>query len=84
MTPTVGRIVHVIVKPDGNNGSDVAPAIITRVRDQAGDRWIVNYRIVLDGPGTPWVTSAHLYPDEEAARASGNVDGLAAFWPPRA
>ena len=31
MKPTVGRIVHVLVDPKQNNGSDVAAAVITRV-----------------------------------------------------
>jgi hypothetical protein len=50
MTPTVGRIVHVLVDPKANNGSDVAPAIITRVWNDSG----VNLRVLRDnapGPG---------------------------------
>jgi hypothetical protein len=84
--PTVGRIVHVLVDPKDNNGSDVAPAIITRVWG-APDGYpggAVNIRVLRDGyPGdSEWMTSIPLYDDEESARATGLA--RAAFWPPRA
>lgn len=89
MKPTVGRIVHVIVDPSQNNGSDVAPAVITRVWNEQG----INARVLLDGAETPWKTSIPLYESREeleAANAQMVVTGGArpqpfgAFWPPRA
>lgn len=97
MTPTIGRIVHVLVEPQVNNGSDVAPAIITRVW---GDQ-CVNVRVLRDGyPGPEeWMTSISLHASREAleahaeqrraehAAAGGNPDDVrinGAFWPPRA
>lgn len=85
--PTVGRIVHVLVDKRSNNGADIAPAILTRVWGDAGDRWTVNYRLLLDhntthGALQEWRTSAYLHEDEDAARAfveatvgAGHVDG---------
>lgn len=89
MTPSVGRIVHVIVSPRENNGADVAPAVITRVWNEQG----INVRVLLDGPDTPWRTSVPLYESREALEAanaqmviSGGVRPplFGAFWPPRA
>lgn len=94
--PAVGRIVHVIVDPRQNNGSDVAPAVITRVWSDI----CVNVRVLFDGPHAQvddnrqhWQTSIMLYPDREAAEAA-HAQRLAefgergsilcgAFWPPR-
>lgn len=95
MTATVGRIVHVLVDPASNNGSDIAPAIITRVFSDD----LVNYRILLDANGEPvWRSSAKLCADEAAARFAhaewvkvANEGGIhgdrptgnIAFWPAR-
>jgi hypothetical protein len=86
--PSVGRIVHVIVDPIQNNGTDVAPAVITRVWNEQG----VNLRVLLDGESTLWRTSVPLYESRdalEAANAQMVISGGArpplfgAFWPPR-
>lgn len=76
MTPTVGRVVQVLVDPAQNNGSDVAPAIITRVWN---DR-MINVKVLLDAKDNLWQTSIQLHddrPDDSSLRQ-------AAWWPPRA
>jgi hypothetical protein len=89
--PAVGRIVHVIVDPKRNNGSDVAPAMITRVWSDT----CVNLRVIPDyypGP-EEWLTSYSLHESREAleahrdARQAELPEGqkvalLGAFWPP--
>lgn len=60
---SIGRVVIAAGVPKaGNNGSDVAPAIVTRV--MPGD--YVNARLLLDGPDVAWWTSRKVY-DNEAA-----------------
>lgn len=94
MTPTIGRIVHVLMAPDSNNGSDVAPAVITRVWSDT----CVNLRVLRDGyPGPEeWLTSWSLHESREALEAqraerqaalAATSPGLTvqlhgAFWPP--
>lgn len=91
--PSIGRIVLATVDPRSNNGSDVAPAVITRV---FGDD-LVNVRVLLDGSDAPWKTSIRLHEDRETLEAAaekwradlgavGNDVNLvfhAAYWPPR-
>jgi hypothetical protein len=83
MTPSKGRIVHIIVDPKTNNGDDVAPAVITRVWNEQG----INARVLLDGPDMPWVTSVPLYESREALEAAyaqtATAPRFGAFWPPR-
>jgi hypothetical protein len=87
----VGRIVHVLVDPAQNNGSDVAPAIITRAWSDTS----VNLRVLRDGyPGPEeWMTSYSLHEsrealeDHRAARQADLPEGQTvslrgAFWPP--
>ncbi|WP_326829693.1 hypothetical protein OIE13_06025 [Streptosporangium sp. NBC_01810] len=84
--PSIGRIVHVIVDPAKNNGTDIAPAIITRVWSETPDSWCVNYKIFYDGEAAPgYTTSAYLFENEEAARTSAEpaIPGSRAFWPAR-
>jgi len=74
MKPSVGRIVHVLVHPVENNGTDVAPAIITRVWSDT----MVNVKVLLDAEANAWQTSVNLYdarPGEDVTRA--------AWWPER-
>lgn len=85
--PALGRVVHVFVDPAHNNGSDVAPAVITRVWNEQG----VNLKVLLDNPDNIWLTSVTLCDDRESAeqvksyRVADNGDRYpaAAFWPPR-
>jgi hypothetical protein len=97
MKPSVGRIVHVLVDPNVNNGSDVAPAVITRVWSDN----CVNLRVLHDGPSIAapagrqdWLTSFTLHDSREAleehraARQAELPEGqtvspFGAFWPPR-
>lgn len=86
--PAVGRIVHVLMKPGDNNGSDVAPAVITRVWSEA----CVNVRVFADSGDVPWQTSVSLHADRAAADAAvapvremhgDNAIVRAAWWPER-
>lgn len=64
--PTVGRIVIYV---DGR-GVD-HPAVITAVR---GER-LVNLKVFLDGPQTPWMENVPL---------AESGDALTCYWPKRA
>jgi len=93
--PSVGRIVQVTVDPKINNGSDVAPAVITRVWSDT----CVNLRVLHDNdpgnlpPGAEWLTSWPVHESREAleehraARQAELPEGQTvalhgAFWPP--
>jgi hypothetical protein len=68
-TPTIGRIVHVLLDPRSNNGSDVAPAIVTRVWNEG----LINARVFTDTASSATVdslTSCTLYQAEDDARAA--------------
>lgn len=75
MKPSVGRIVHVLVDPADNNGTDVAPAIITRVWSDS----MVNVKVLLDATAEQWQTSVNLYSE----RPTDPALTRAAWWPPR-
>lgn len=84
MTPTVGRIVHILVHPTINNGSDTAAAVVTKVHGPE----LVNVRALFDRHAVPgeWIESVTLHADESAAReAQGEIPefmpGAHAFWP---
>lgn len=89
--PSVGRIVLATVHPTTNNGTDIAPAVITRVW---GDG-LVNVQIFRDGAsGSHPATSIGLYPNRkelDAAKARRDTEQphladttfTAAYWPPR-
>lgn len=81
--PSKGRIVIAQVTREMNNGDDTAPAMITGVwerRPGEATGWLVNVKIMLDGPTDDWRTSYVLFDTEQQARAYG-IGGL--FWPPR-
>lgn len=86
MTPTLGRIVHVLVDPALNNDTDEAAAIITRVREDG----LVNLTIFQDETANTWVNAVTLYderPDAETLEADhpdtpGPGYQRAAWWPP--
>lgn len=96
MQPTVGRVVHVLMDPSVNNGSDVAPAIITHVWNDTA----INVRVIRDGYPDPseWMTSISLHESREALEdhaaqrqaeldksgSGATVSVRGAFWPPRA
>jgi hypothetical protein len=93
--PAIGLTVHVLVDPKRNNGSDTAPATITRVWSDT----CVNLRVTRDNHPGPeeWLTSISLYESREALEAGAAerqaaldatspgliVQVLGAFWPPR-
>jgi hypothetical protein len=89
-TPSLGQTVLVTVHPTTNNGTDTAPAVITRVWSEV----LVNVAVQLDGHnGTQAKTSVALYPDRDAldaAKAKRDAEVptgaeyvfTAAYWPP--
>lgn len=81
-TPSLGRVVLVLVNPVTNGGSDVAPATVVRVGPEHADgSRTVNVKVDLDASTTAkWMTSVRLFDTEEAAR---ECKGFAAFWLPR-
>ena len=97
MKPSVCRIVEVFTDPYYNNGSDTAPAVITRVWDDG----LINVRVLHDGPPVPpehrqdWLTSIPLHESRDAAVISHAAKWehlepearperpFGAFWPPR-
>lgn len=84
--PSIGRIIIVRRAPgDGNNGAEVAPAIITRVwgSELPDGSWTINAKVLLDGDAIAWRTSLSLFADEASA-ASAKPDGWhVGWWPPR-
>lgn len=89
MVPQVGDIVLVIVDPAVNNGSDVAPGVLTNVfntaaqeTDDWGPYYRVNAKAFLDADGADQrLTSAALYGTEDAARLAraANPESRALF-----
>jgi len=75
--PTIGRIVIALVDPSRNNGTDVCPAIITRVWGPT----MVNVKTLNDSLANEWLTSVTLFDTEDEAREHGPHS---CFWPPRA
>jgi hypothetical protein len=80
--PTPGRIVLARVEPYENNGSDAAPAVVTRVWGEHGNGgWIVNLRVFTDADTPPlWKTSVRLVDTEDQA---DDGEKLVAWWPPK-
>ena len=80
--PSLARLVLTLVPATENNGSDVAPAVITRTWGAGPDGTdLVNLKVLLDSPVEKWQTSVKLFETEEQARAHGTLG--ACFWPPR-
>lgn len=90
-TPSIGRIVHVIVPPWPDHEDHVTdeecitPAIITRVfpvDEHPGH--LVNYTIFPNARSEVHAASGRIYDDEDQAReALKTSEEMAAFWPPR-
>lgn len=80
--PSIGRIVHVVGVQATSNGTDVAPAVITRVWSDE----MVNCTVFPDCAAPVPATSVRIVEDETAARALSDGKDYtitAAFWPPR-
>jgi hypothetical protein len=96
MTPSLGRVVPVLIDPAKNNGSDVAMAHVTAVWGENTDargttRHTINVRVVTDTfSDLPSLTSISLYDERPDAEALAELyphnptgrDAIA-FWPPR-
>lgn len=93
MKASIGRIIIVLGGPSATNGTDRAPAIITRVWPQGDDQNIdpsngpcmVNATAFCDLASPQVYGSIFLFDTEDAARASiKNTAGVpVAFWPER-
>ena len=87
MQPSVCRTVMAVGVGAAANGTDVAPALITRVWSQRDDgAWCVNATVFPDASTLiRALTSAYLFDDEKAAREAveENPHSTALFWPGR-
>jgi hypothetical protein len=82
MNPTIGRIMHVIGVPATGNGTDIAPAIVTRVWSED----TVNVTVFPDAAAPVPATSVRIVADEATARginAEAEYPQTLAFWPAR-
>ena len=77
MKPSIGRVVVVPMDPMTNNGSDRAPALITRVFSDT----LVNVRVLGDSEAIGWRTSLQLV--EEDPGPDVKRDACLWWWPPR-
>ncbi|MFF7171080.1 hypothetical protein [Streptomyces pseudovenezuelae] len=74
--PTVGQVVLVPMDQAVNNGSDVAPAIVSRVWSETS----INVRVVEDGPRIEWRQSLE-YTDDLSSLDRGELYWWT--WPPQ-
>lgn len=84
--PSVAQTVLAVGAFARSNGTDVAPAIITRVWGEREDgNWTLNVKVLPDAGGVNNATSVTLYADEESAREAigDNQHATACFWPAR-
>ena len=81
----VGEPVFVLLDPDQNNGSAVAPAWVVSAWGEpytvtGRQAQSVNVRVVMDGPDVLWITSIKMFderptPEELAALDARNPNG---------
>lgn len=83
--PSAGRIVLAVGAQAAGNGTDVAPALITRVWGENPDEsWTVNMTVSPDAGSPVSATSVRVFADEETARAALPFPtATAAYWPSR-
>lgn len=85
--PSPVRMVLAVGGKATSNGTDTAPAVITRVwNDQPGadGAWLVNATVFPDCGDPALASSAYLHADEASARASLTHESQTAlYWPPR-
>lgn len=82
--PTVGRSVIALGGVAVSNGTDIAPAVVTRVwGEHPAGRHIINLRVFPDATSAvPCMTSVSLFDTEEQAREFvGDTSAVAAYWP---
>ncbi len=87
MKLTIGCIVHVKGAIVTSNGTDVAPAIVTRVwapHDTLDAPVMVNCTAFLDLSGPQHLGSVMVYDTEEEALSHYDGRSAVAYWPPRA
>lgn len=68
--PSLGACVLVAVDPVMNNGSNIAPAIVTRVWGGTS----INVRVLLDSEGVPLWRTSLTYADMEFLGFNGNKE----------
>lgn len=79
-TAAVCRMVVAVGAAARSNGTDVAPAVITRVWGET----MVNATVFPDAAGVQAVTSVRLFADETEARGSLQNESMTAlYWPTR-
>lgn len=82
--PYLGQPVLTKVDPRTNNGEDVAPALITKVKGE-GDDQSVNVRVFLDTGADTRVTNVKFetkQPDEDSDDVNTDASGVQrACWP---
>lgn len=86
MTPDQGRIVMAVGFRATMNGTDTAPAMVTRVwGEEAPDGSVTVNATVFPDTGSPvCISSAKLWHTEDAARESLQHETMTAlYWPPR-
>lgn len=81
--PSICRMVIARVNPADNNGSDLAPAIITRVWDKFNGVDSVNLTVFYDAGEPQSHGSVSLYPTLADCPEWQPNACLTAFWPPR-
>lgn len=83
--PSIGRIVTAVGFLARSNGTDEAPAIITRVWGERPDGgWTVNATIFRDNAAENYASSVLLFEDADVARAHlQHEQATALHWPAR-
>lgn len=82
--PSLGRVVLAVGGKAVANGTDTAPATITRVWSEKDGVHLVNATVQPDCAEQRFASSAYLYETEEAARATlSHPEMTALYWPPR-
>ena len=77
MTLIVGRMMYARVHPEANNGSDFAPALVTRVNDDG----TVNLKVSLDTHGELRQENVKVYQSVSDLPTAVDDGQTAAYWP---
>lgn len=84
--PAMGMVVYAVVDPRINNGEDVAPALITRVKGGEDEEQRVNLRVLLDTGADLRLSNVKLCderPETNEENVGKTVEGTqrVAYWP---